>query len=466
MLPTPIQEQQDILDFVQNESANIAIVARAGTGKSTTLEMIANVIPPSKRVLCLAFNKIIADELRQRLPAHCEAKTLNALGHRALGRYFPAWPKIDRDKMYNIIREIPGKVDEFSEVLRACRAAKSVGCVPGGHKRLKSLCTPQEFFENYDYDLSGNDQQVVMEALTISNELVFAEQIIDFDDQIMISTLFPSISFDKYDVVLVDEAQDLSSLNHAMLKKVAKGKARVIVVGDPLQAIYAFRGAHVNSFNLLRDAFECQEFPLCTTFRCAKSIVKHVDWIAPDMVAFEGNPEGQVIDVGEDWELKDIPLDSAIVCRRNAPLFRLSLDFFRADINAEYVGNDIISRMEKILKGIKNNRARKLEVEAYIKHYAETNAKKWKDPEVAKDMVQCLEIVCERFDTLQEMLTWLRSQTRKKARIKLLTVHKAKGLEFDTTFILNKFYFSEEGQELNIQYVAMTRAKNTLVYID
>src|SRR5690242_21043783 len=95
--PSPLQRA--ILDYVQNERGNLLIVARAGTGKTSTLEMIADVlendmtssgpdtgarvnVKPSATFL--AFNKSIATELSTRLPF--PASTFHALAFRAVGR--------------------------------------------------------------------------------------------------------------------------------------------------------------------------------------------------------------------------------------------------------------------------------------------------------------------------------------------------------------------------------------------
>ena len=65
---------------------------------------------------------------------------------------------------------------------------------------------------------------------------------IDFDDQIYMPSLFGG-TFPKFPLVLVDEAQDLSLLNHAFLQKLVT--KRIIAVGDRNQSIYLFqrRGA-------------------------------------------------------------------------------------------------------------------------------------------------------------------------------------------------------------------------------
>ena len=81
-LPPPTDEQQAIVDFVRkNPTANIMINAYAGTGKSTTLEMVDEVLP-KKPALYLVFNKDAAKKAEKRFPSTTSVRTLNSLGHR------------------------------------------------------------------------------------------------------------------------------------------------------------------------------------------------------------------------------------------------------------------------------------------------------------------------------------------------------------------------------------------------
>ena len=470
----PTDEQQAIFDAVEGTTENLTLVARAGAAKTTTLTgtrkgELAGVVqrlPQKKRVLCLAFNKAIAEEMVKRIPANAEARTLNSLGFRALGRFLPKWPALRENKLYTIMRDMDyhGDSEAFGEILQACKLAKAIGYI--NHPMCRSLVDEHELFEALPLEYEAADKQFILKVLDESTRWVFEENVVDFADQLLISTLHKSIAFDRYDVVLVDEAQDLSALNHAMVKKLVKGKTRLIVAGDPLQAIYGFRGAHEQSMEELSTMFNCTELKLCTTFRCAKSIVEHVQWLAPDMVAWEGASQGQIEDIGDDWELNDVPEGSAILCRRNAPLMYLSLEFFLAGINAEYVGHDTLFAIERVLKGLKNPRARQPEVKRFINDWIERNKRKYKDSNYYDDMGQCLHLLADRFQTLREVNSFIRSQKHATGRIKLMTVHKAKGLEFDTSFVLNQELFGEGGQELNIQYVAKTRSRENLFYIE
>jgi ATP-dependent exoDNAse (exonuclease V) beta subunit len=51
-------------------------------------------------------------------------------------------------------------------------------------------------------------------------------------------------------------------------------------------------------------------------------------------------------------------------------------------------------------------------------------------------------------------------------RIKLMTGHKAKGLEFNRVFFLDRYLLQKKGQDLNVRYVIETRAREALYYVD
>ena len=84
----PNSEQSAILEAALDMPDNLQLVARAGAAKTTTLRLIAEVLP-KERILCAAFNKAIADEMKEVMPPNVTALTLNSIGFRALGRFFP-----------------------------------------------------------------------------------------------------------------------------------------------------------------------------------------------------------------------------------------------------------------------------------------------------------------------------------------------------------------------------------------
>ena len=69
------------------------------------------------------------------------------------------------------------------------------------------------------------------------------------------------------------------------------------------------------------------------------------------------------------------------------------------------------------------------------------------------------------FNTLGEAIDFLKESVDRKGNIMLSTIHKAKGLEFDTVAILDVDLIKSNGQDPNVKYVAETRARHTLNYI-
>lgn len=84
------------------------------------------------------------------------------------------------------------------------------------------------------------------------------------------------ISGSEYDHILVDEAQDLSRLQLSFLRVIGTPKARYWFIGDPDQAIYAFRGANQDVMRTLQASCD-EQFTLTVNYRSARAIVSHAN---------------------------------------------------------------------------------------------------------------------------------------------------------------------------------------------
>src|SRR5690606_36910826 len=98
---TPTEEQAACIEAARSTTDNLIISALAGAAKTSTLVMISEAVRTP--TLCLAFNKRIAAEMKQRLPSHCEAMTLNSLGHRVWGRSIGRRLVVNTRKNYEIL---------------------------------------------------------------------------------------------------------------------------------------------------------------------------------------------------------------------------------------------------------------------------------------------------------------------------------------------------------------------------
>lgn len=469
---TPTAEQQLIIDNARNTANNIIISALAGAAKTSTLVMLAEALPDVS-MLCLAFNKKIATEMTERLPANCTAMTLNSLGHRTWAEAIGKRLTLDTKKNYDLLSMFVQKLskkeqeiayEEFSDTLKLIEMSKSCGHIPDNKfKQAKRLMSNQDFFDHLEDEPSALQERLIIEVATASIEQGLGGKI-DFSDQILLPTLFPAM-FPSYPLVLIDEAQDLSALNHATLRKMVK--RRLIAVGDSNQAIYGFRGAHEDSMNMLQRQFNMTSFTLSISFRCPISVVKAAQWRAPHMRWPEWAIEGEVKHFTE-WNASTVPQTAAIICRNNAPLFNMAIKLLKNGRYPQIIGNDIGKYLLKVMKKFGKGTMERAQVMVAISEWAEEKKKKTRNPAKIDDQAACLRIFADQGDTLSDALAYAEHLFASQGPIQLMTGHKAKGLEFDTVFILDKHLIRvEEGkQEPNLLYVCQTRAKRALYYVE
>lgn len=511
-------EQEAIVSAARDTTSNLMVTAFAGCSKTTTLELIAKALPPQAS-LALAFNVKIKKELEARFPAHFTVLTMNGLGHRAWGAATRKRLEVDDRKMGRITTQVlrTAKLDKDSELWDNVRslasAAQARGLVPSQFPHATSLCADsgpmwQQIADDAFIDADGEAFSLAREVLVQSILEAMAGKI-SYDDQIYMPTLFHG-QFPRYPLVMVDEAQDLSPMNHRMVAKVAAG--RLIVVGDPKQSIYAFRGADTESMSKLRGLRqEWTELPLSVTFRCPRSVVARQQRHVPGFAAFHTNAEGTVLDLSHSqWEFRNstqkpgtlelawvpgkdeettLPVphnDVAVLCRNTAPLIKLAFRLLRVGIPPMVLGRDIgkslVTLAKKILPADGDAEALREAIEQW-RWVESANAK-------ASENEQKLAGIHDRAESLLAVLAMARVQTKpellsaledlfseSRGAITLATIHRAKGLEWSMVFHLDPWRIpskyakkaaalgdrSQLGQEYNLLYVCETRAKHTLV---
>lgn len=468
--PTP--EQSAIVLAATETKSNLLVSALAGAAKTSTLVLIAHALKKTS-ILCLAFNKRIATEMAERLPSNCEAMTLNSLGHRAWGQYLSQRLNVDTKKTYRIVSELidgltPKEKEEayekMADLMRNIDFGKSCGYIPTGHfTQAKRLMDDSEFFAHLDETPTTLEEDLIR-AATLQSIREALQGTIDFGDQLLMPTLWPA-PLPFYPLVLIDEAQDLSALNHAMLRKLAK--KRLIAVGDPCQSIYGFRGAHQDSMKVLMKSFDMTELNLTISFRCPISIVEEARWRAPAMQYPTWAKEGEVQRL-LDWSIEDIPTDeTAIICRNNAPLFQMALRLLRDGRYPELVGNDLGKSLIKQLKKLGKDTMTKAEATAAVEEWKEAKLAKARNPDRVHDQAACLLVFINEGTTLRQAIDYAERVMSVAGPVKLMTGHKSKGLEFKTVFILDKELIKlSEDQEKNLLYVMQTRSKDRLIYAD
>jgi len=459
--------QLAIFDEVASEG-NLIIEAVAGSGKTSTILECMNRAEGS--ALFLAFNKAIADDLRSKVRG-AEVRTLNALGHSIVTKRLPG-VKLESWKTANLVRSKLNTEDyaEFgSQVNRMISLAK--GCAFGvlndaSRKHFVQLA------DDFELDIPSDKIGKATQAASVAfSELISNFDSFDFDDQLFLP-IYHDWTFPSFDTVFVDEAQDLNAIQHLMLDRLRNRGARIIAVGDTRQAIYGFRGALVSSMALLRDSFAMKQLPLSITYRCDRAIVDLAQTIVPHIQARAGAGQGTVQYV-DQLNILNIPDDTLVVCRNNAPIFALAMRAL-AERRPVRVMSNFTEQLKGFVKSFKTRDMKILE-ERLLKWY-EAERKTAEESgffgrlAFLTDKCDTVLSLIKESSSLDDILNALERFGNSRIGPILSTIHKAKGLEAETTIILNReklpsrFAISEASliQEDNLLYVAITRAKHTL----
>lgn len=474
-------EQTTIIDAALRSRDNLLIDALAGAAKTTTLEFICKYVQGIP-ILSLAFNKRIADEMSKRLPSHVECKTLNALGHRVWAQATGRRLIVDTDKTANIVKELinefkPAERGDlfafFGDVIKAVGWAKTLGYIPDGvYEHAKRLATTDEFHSHilnvvFEDDPPQKVFRLIRDTLIVSIKRSY-DGVIDFSDQLYMPTLFGG-TFPSFPLVLVDEAQDLSPLNHEMLRKLAR--TRLIAVGDPYQSIYAFRGAVSNGMDALQSTFAMRRLGLSVSFRCPKAVIRRAQRRVPHMKWPEWAKEGTV-EYLASWGAENIPDGAAIICRNNAPLLRIGFRLLAEKRGIKMLGSDIGPGMVKTLKKLGDLSMDRASVHKEINSWETLMLSKGRNVGAISDKAECLRVFADEADTLGGAVAFAEHIFKVAGPIQLMSGHKSKGLEYEIVFhldpgLIRRGKDGEDGQqELNVEYVIETRAKEALYLIN
>lgn len=84
----------------------------------------------------------------------------------------------------------------------------------------------------------------------------------------------------------------------------------------------------------------------------------------------------------------------------------------------------------------------------------------------ANDLADCMKVFATHGQDLRQSIAYAEHVLNQRGTIRLMTGHKAKGLEFETVFHLDPWLCREEEQDQNLRYVIQTRSLNSYFEID
>lgn len=508
----PSPYQVDVFRSVRDDDCSLIVEAVAGSGKTTTITGAVRLIPEHMRVLFCAFNKSIATELQTKLPDHVNCMTLNSMGHRAWMRHIGGRVNLNVKKTYDLlddnhITQLFGKYEVRSVryvVNKLVGYAKQIGMTPVGLDGVTGLVDDEdsvwhhiinhhnvEFNVKRDgktrFEIKEETKRLTKLAIDVSREVlkmsIRQTDVIDFNDQLYMPVIYGA-KFNQFDVVFVDEAQDISAIQRIMLKRSLARGGRLIAVGDPSQAIYGFRGADSESLNNIASEFNAKRLPLSISYRCPKLVVKEAQKYVAHIEANETAPEGKVEMLGV-YNPKDMSVfqeNDMVLCRNVAPLVQLAFNLISARKPVGILGRDIGANIVSLIEKMKANDVSDLRKKLLEWQNTEISRIQERDPDATgeyiierADAVRTF-INCSGEDTIDGIIESVKRLFSDKIEgaIILSTIHKSKGLESDRVIILDfkllpsKYAIHEwqKIQENNLIYVAITRSMNYLGYID
>ena len=491
---TPSPYQEKIFDFIVHGNGNAVISAKAGSGKTSTCVTAIKLIKPKNKVMFLAFNKSIAEELSQKLKDYpnVEVRTSHSLGFAIIRKNVEGEVELDEFKYRRYIKSNISELTTIDVTLTKNQLYNYIEsiCALVDFARFNLAQTAEEVKSlavKYDVPIFFDECDVVVKVLEWGKTELNS---IDYTDMVWlpVELSMNARAFQK-DFIFIDECQDQSLMSIELFLKCFKRGTRFIAVGDEDQCINTFCGSSEEAFQYMKDYPKTSQFDLPICYRCPRTVVELAKTLVPDIKCREDAPKGDIIEKCWTSALRS---GDMVLCRSKAPLLKVYTKLLRKGIQCHIKGQDIGINLKKLIEEVDieelntNLKSDGVFVRLYDNLFEirnklmESKGLDYQDATLTNyitnmyDMIKALTVLAENYTTKTELLSHIDEifdETREG--VILSTIHKAKGLEADNVYILcNSSMPSslakkdwEKNAEQNLIYVAYTRAKSKLGFI-
>jgi len=489
----PSKYQEEIFKWMRDPQGSLSVDAKAGAAKTTTAVMGMSMLPGKLyNKLFAAFNKSIVDELKKKLPQSVTCQTMHSLGYAALRAGVSGVRKWDLEN---------GNT-KYRYMARDIRVEPQYGDKKAVQDALLSLLnfaqltmTPLdvdslvEMAERFNVELPSTmplDQACeIVKGMLEHGRSQAEEGLISFSDMIYMPLLM-ELNIPKYDFIALDECQDLNKAQMTLMARAMAKGGNMLAVGDPNQAIYGFAGAEADSFFQVRDHFKAASLPLNFCYRCPESVIKEAQKIVPGIEAPPNTRVGIVDTITEENFKQQLRRGDMVLCRTTAPLINLCFELIsrriQAKVKARYNGASMANTIRTIMKREQDvKKFPGLAQEYLISQLAALRQRLGSESaqESVTDRVECLQICYTSFEprSVEDFTRQVSDLFADdgKSPITLCTVHRAKGLENPRVFIIKPEKLpliwknqspTQMQQEMNLRYVAITRAQEELYFVE
>lgn len=489
------EEQEEIFRSILHDDCNLLIRAYAGCGKSTTMllaikKLIEFYGDVKKTISIIAFNKHIRDEMKSKLPEGVNCSTLHGIGYGGITRKYKDI-KMDIFKVDNHIKKKLTHWQLDSEFKKEGEKERYIKAIKEMVDLCRSTLTTDRSFvlklaDKYDIKpikTLGDAKRVLQVLESMTNDI----KTFDYVDMIYMPAVDNKIFLFPSDFLITEEIQDLNRAQQKMIEKMCKRDkvtkkitTKLISVGDKKQAIYAFTGVGEKSFDWFKEFPNTKELPLSHSFRCAKNIILEANKIVPEIKALSNAASG-IVRSGN--VLSEAQSGDFVLCRTTAPLVKLFFYYISQSRTATIVGTEIGTNLIDMLGSFINVNdlliywMNRLEIlrdslkSMGVLDVYEDNAYQSLDDKVTT--LAFIAKYCKSTVDLKEKILKIFTDDKDNRGIILSTIHKSKGLEADRVFIVRTDLLPLKAamsrpwlleQEYNLKYVAITRARNELIY--
>ncbi len=458
---------------IKDDSNVLIIVAGPGTGKTRVLSEKINYlikdksIKPSK-ILALTFTKRAANELKERIKNKSViTETFHSLAFdylQSINKNLTIITNFERNETLSILSK------EFK----------------------KSKRNISNYISLFKSKLSKKQDLLIDKY----NKLLSDSGKIDFDD-LLLYFLGTNIDLD-FDYILIDEFQDTNIIQYEIIKKLKSTKTNLVVVGDPLQSIYSFRGSDSNIFETIKKDFpKVKTITLNINYRNTKEIINISKELFPVAANFVAHNKSQSI-IQNILSLDNKSQSQFIVdfiISKVGGIDLMSSSNFHSEENSSFKDFAVLYRNHHLAKHISEKLTesgipyqkigdsiwQSKEFETLIQILKENENKnqvifeviKENNIDLSDELLQRINLIDQKYLKISDFLNYIEELKNKEyfdenlEFVTLSSIHSSKGLEFKNVIILdseikNKNNFDEEKR---LMYVAVTRAKNNLIII-
>ncbi|WP_405663066.1 UvrD-helicase domain-containing protein [Streptomyces sp. NBC_00079] len=469
----PTDEQTAAADAF-HAGQHLALQAGAGTGKTTTLALLARTT--TRRGRYLAYNRAIAQDATARFPTNVWCKTAHALAYAAVGHRYtrrlnaprrPAWQTGQALGITKALRIAERDVTQkalsnatLRTVTRFCHTADEA--ITSHHvPHLRGL-------EDKDLHAELAAHLVPFARKAWADLQHFEDGAVRFDHDHYLKIWALTRPRIDADFLLLDEAQDTNPVVEQIFLA-QRDHAQLVMVGDSAQAIYHWRGAKD-----IMTGFDGTQLALSQSLRFGPDLAAEANrWLrlADAPICLTGTP-------AVPTELGPVTQPDAVLCRTNVGAMAQVMTLMAAGHQVALAGGgDSLQALALAARDLKEGRRTHHPELILFPCWGDLQEYAAHDP-AGRDLQPLVHLVdTHGTDAILRAVAHLVPEPH--AQVTVSTAHKAKGREWPRVLIADDFARSDDDAaddeqdtprppdpvddaEARLAYVAVTRTRRRL----